>query len=84
LKRLDAPRGTMIAYATRPGDVAADGNGVNSPYTLALSEAMLKQGITASSMFIQARRQVMAATKDKQVPWEEGGLTSEFYFAGKP
>tara|TARA_B110000971_G_C20018220_1_gene505013 strand:+ start:269 stop:406 length:138 start_codon:yes stop_codon:yes gene_type:complete len=45
---------------------------------------MLKQGITASSMFIQARRQVMAATKDKQVPWEEGGLTSEFYFAGKP
>lgn len=83
LKRMDAPRGTMIAYSTRPGDVAADGDGVNSPYSLALSQAMLERGISASDMFITARNQVMNVTNDQQVPWEEGALTSRFYFAGK-
>jgi formylglycine-generating enzyme required for sulfatase activity len=82
LGRMDAPRGTMIAYSTRPGDVAADGEGLNSPYTLALTTAMLKPNLPASAMFIEARNQVMAATDDQQVPWEEGGLTSQFYFAG--
>jgi TPR repeat protein len=82
LGRMDAPRGTMIAYATSPGDVAADGKGRNSPYSLALSKAMLKPNLSANAMFIEARNQVMQATGDKQVPWEEGGLTSQFYFAG--
>lgn len=72
----------MIAYATRPGDVAADGKGNNSPYTMALSGAMLKPNLSANAMFIEARNQVMKATGDEQVPWEEGGLTAQFYFAG--
>ena len=80
LARMEAPRGTMIAYATRPGDVAADGRGNNSPYTAALSKSMVKPGVSLSDMFIEVRNTVMAATNENQVPWEEGGLTSKFYF----
>lgn len=83
LARMDAPRGTMVAYATRPGDVANDGNGSNSPYTSALVAAMQRPGLAVSDMFIEVRNKVMTDTGDKQVPWEEGGLTSQFYFAGK-
>ena len=83
LARMDAPRGTLIAYATRPGDIANDGDGVNSPYTTALAKALLKPGLTVSDVFIEVRNEVMRRTGEKQVPWEEGGLTSRFYFAGK-
>ena len=80
---MDAPAGTIVSFATRPGDVAADGAGANSPYTIALSKAMLVPGLTSNAMFITARNHVMKATNDRQVPWEEGGLTSFFYFAGR-
>ena len=80
LARMEAPRGTLIAYATRPGDVAADGGGDNSPYTQALSVAMKEPGRTLSDVFIQTRVAVMAATDERQVPWEEGGLTANYYF----
>ena len=83
LARMEAPRGTLIAYATRPGDIAVDGDGVNSPYTAALTKALLKPGLTVSDVFIEVRNEVMRQTGEKQVPWEEGGLTSRFYFAGK-
>jgi len=33
LAQMDAPKGTIIAYATSPGKVASDGEGRNSPYT---------------------------------------------------
>jgi formylglycine-generating enzyme required for sulfatase activity len=35
-------------------------------------------------LFIQVRNAVLVATEEKQTPWEEGGLTSQFYFAGRP
>jgi len=84
LARMEAPRGTLIAYATRPGDVAADGKGNNSPYTAALSKSMVKPGLSLSDMFIEVRNTVMVETDEDQIPWEEGGLTSRFYFKGGP
>ena len=45
LARMDAPRGTLISYATAPGDVALDGDGKHSPYSRALAKAMLKPGM---------------------------------------
>ncbi len=84
LARMEAPRGTLIAYATRPGDVAVDGRGDNSPYTKAFAKAIKTPGLTLSDVFIDTRNAVMEETNDEQVPWEEGGLTSRFYFAGNP
>ncbi len=80
LARMDAPRGTMVAYATAPGQVARDGKGTNSPYTAALAAEMRKRGVPVEQMFKQVRVAVMGETKDKQVPWEASSLTGSFYF----
>jgi hypothetical protein len=80
LARMDAPRGTLIAYSTSPGSVADDGEGKNSPYTEALAAAMQRPGLPVEQMFKQVRRQVMAATSDFQVPWEASSLTGDFFF----
>jgi uncharacterized caspase-like protein len=80
LAQVDAPKGTLIAYATEPGGVAADGVGSNSPYTLALAANMRKPGRAAEEVFRQVRIEVLAATDDQQTPWESSSLTGAFYF----
>jgi len=82
LARVDAPRGTYIAYATSPGHVALDGSSGNSPYTNALAQAMKVQGMTIEEVFKAARRAVLAATQEKQIPWETSSITGDFYFSG--
>jgi hypothetical protein len=80
LARMDAPRGTLIAYATAPGKVAMDGKGANSPYTEALVKAMEAADVPVEQMFKKVRLTVMAETNDIQVPWEASSLTGNFYF----
>ena len=80
LARIDAPAGTIIAYATAPGDVALDGSGGNSPYAKALAKSMAADGITVEEVFKRARREVLATTSNKQTPWESSSLTGDFYF----
>ena len=80
LSRIDAPRGTLIAYATAPGTVSSDGEGSNSPYTQALAAAMMEPGLEVETVFRRVRVQVMAATGDRQVPWESSSLTGAFQF----
>ena len=80
LARMEAPRGTIVAYSTKPGDTASDGDGRYSPYTKALTDTMQIPGLSLSDVFIQTRVAVMAVTDEQQVPWEEGGLTAKFYF----
>ncbi len=85
LAPVDAPKGTLIAYATAPGDVALDGVGQNSPYTKALTAAISSGGgRTIESIFKTARSEVLAATGDKQVPWETSSITGDFYFHSEP
>ncbi len=79
-----APSGSFIAYATAPGAVAYDGKGKNSPYTLALSQALRNPGIAIEEVFRRTRRKVLAVTKGKQTPWESSSLTGVFYFKQKP
>ncbi|MCA1605494.1 MAG: caspase family protein, partial [Acidobacteria bacterium] len=81
LAQVDAPTGTLIAYATAPGRVAADGVGENGLYTSELLKAMRRPGLTATEMFMQVRREVMSRTGNKQVPWEASSLTGSFYFS---
>ena len=80
LAPVDAPKGTYIAYATAPGDVAADGDGDNSPYTKALAAAMSVRGIAIENVFKQARKSVLDETNNLQVPWETTSITGDFYF----
>jgi len=82
LARMDATKGMLIAYSTSPGKVAVDGEGNNSPYTLALAKSIQEPGVTVEQMFKGVRRTVMAETDSLQVPWESSSLTGDFYFSG--
>jgi formylglycine-generating enzyme required for sulfatase activity len=81
LAKMDAPLGTFIAYSTAPDQTAADGDGKNSPYTAALTKAMVKPGIAIEEVFRDARVDVLNATNREQIPWESSSLTGAFYFA---
>ena len=84
LSRMDAPRGSLVAYSTGPGKVARDGAGANSPFTAALARELAVPGVPVEQVFKQVRRSVMAATNEEQVPWESSSLTGDFYFNGAP
>jgi carboxyl-terminal processing protease len=76
----DSVRGTFIAYSTAPGQTAADGSGVNSPYSQALAKAIVQPGVGIEEVFRDVRGQVMQATEEKQIPWDSSSLTAPFYF----
>ena len=83
LAKMEAPTGSLIAYATAPGDVAADGTGANSPYTMALSRMMNTPGLPVERMFREVRNSVRKETNNKQTPWESSSLVGgDFYFKG--
>ena len=82
LAQVDAPTGTLIAYATAPGRVAADGTGQNGLYTSELLKAMQLPGLSALEVFMRVRAEVMKQTSNNQVPWEASSLVGAFYFSG--
>ena len=83
LAQVDAGVGTFVAYSTQPGNVALDGSGRNSPFTAALAKRMLEPGRNLTSVMIDVRKDVIASTSGKQVPWDHSALTGEFYFDPK-
>lgn len=82
LAQVDAPTGTLIAYATAPGRVASDGTAQNGLYTAELLKQMKVPGLSVTDMFMRVRAEVMKQTGNKQVPWEASSLVGAFYFAG--
>ncbi|WGR92895.1 caspase family protein [Bradyrhizobium sp. ISRA443] len=75
--------GTLIAFATAPGQVALDGEGANSPFSAALSRHIGTPGLEVQQMLTRVRAEVVAATKGKQVPWSNSSLLGEVYLAEK-
>lgn len=80
LAKMDAPSGTVIAYSTRPGQVAADGSGRNSPFAKALMTAMKAPGVKWEEMYKRVVVAVEGATSRHQTPWLEGVMKGDFYF----
>lgn len=76
-----APRGTVVAFSTSPGALAADGAGSrNSVFTRALARQMRQPGLPVESLFKRVRISVMRETQNAQVPWESSSLVGEFCF----
>ncbi len=80
LAQVDAPKGTLLAYATAPGKVASDGEGVNGLYTAELLKAMEIPGAKVEEVFKAVRVNVIKATAGEQIPWESSSLTGDYYF----
>lgn len=77
--------GTLIAFATAPGKVAADGTGQNSPFTTALLKYIGTPGLEINQMLNRVRKDVFDVTSRKQLPWTNSSLLGEVVLTdGKP
>lgn len=75
LAPVNAPRSTLISFATRDGSVAYDSFGSkNSPYTAALIDG-LGRNEDIAIVLRGVREEVLRVTQGKQEPWEYGSLT---------
>jgi len=81
LATMDAPQGSLIAYATSPQKTASDGTGRNSPYTAHLLREIPLPGRPIELLFKAVRVGVQQETQGAQIPWEASSLTGDFYFA---
>lgn len=77
---INAPAGTLIAYATAPGSVASDGTGNNGLYTEEFLKQMNNSGLKIEDVFKNVRVGVMTRSNNQQTPWESSSLVGDFYF----
>ncbi|HOV88000.1 MAG TPA: SUMF1/EgtB/PvdO family nonheme iron enzyme [Syntrophobacteraceae bacterium] len=80
LASVNAPIGTIIAYATAPGSVANDGPEDHGVYTGELIRVMKAPGVKIEDVFKQVRSAVREGTQGRQVPWESSSLEGDFFF----
>ena len=76
LARVEPAGETLVAYASKEGTVAADGEGRNSPYSTALLAHLEEPGLEVGLMFRKVRDAVLAATGGRQEPFVYGSLSS--------
>jgi len=76
-----APKGTLIAYSTSPGQKADDkGMGDHSYYTGALLQHIVEVGLPIESFFKKVRTTVYNLSKEQQTSWEHTSLIGNFSF----
>lgn len=79
LAEMKSSEGTLLAFATAPGQVAYDGEGGNSPFTAALLNNLGAANTEISVALTKVRAEVADLTKKKQSPWASTNLTGLFY-----
>ena len=85
LAQLRAPDGTLISYATQPGNVAQDGADGHSPYTKALATTMRRPGLDLFQTFNEVGLAVKRTTGGSQQPWVSSSpIDGDFFFSGRP
>ena len=72
--------GTLIGYATAPGEVALDGSGDNGLYTTYLVRLMQESNLKIEDMFKKVRVAVESESRGQQIPWENSSLVGDFFF----
>lgn len=80
LAAMEALVGTLVAFATAPESVAADGSGKNGVYTENLLRNISEPGLRIEDVFKRTRFAVRQETSGRQVPWENTSLEGDFYF----
>src|SRR3954453_14154952 len=64
----------LIAYSAKAGSTAADGDGTNSPFTVALSRHLTTPGLDVRRAFGFVRDDVLKTTNNRQEPFVYGSL----------
>jgi len=80
LAEMSSGEGTLIAFATGPGQTALDGQeGANSPFTRALMANITQPGVEIQQAMTQVRAQVNEETNKGQLPWGHTNLIGAVY-----
>jgi uncharacterized caspase-like protein len=80
LAEMKSGEGTLIAFATGPGQTALDGQeGTNSPFTRALIAHITEPGIEIQQAMTEVRAQVNEETNKGQLPWGHTNLIGSVY-----
>jgi hypothetical protein len=80
LAEMKSGEGTLIAFATGPGQTALDGeNGTNSPFTRALVANITQPGVEIQQAMPKVRAQVNEETNKGQLPWGHTNLIGTVY-----
>jgi len=80
LAEMKSGEGTLISFATGPGQTALDGNeGTNSPFTRALLDNITKAGVEIQQAMTRVRAQVNDETNKGQLPWGHTNLIGSVY-----
>jgi uncharacterized caspase-like protein len=80
LAEMKSGQGTLIAFATGPGQTALDGQeGTNSPFTRALMANITQPGVEIQQAMTQVRAQVSEETEKRQLPWGYTNLIGAVY-----
>jgi hypothetical protein len=80
LATINAPTGSLIAYATAPGSTASDGTGENGLYTEAFLKQLEQENLKIEEVFKNVRAEVIQKSGGQQIPWESSSLIGDFYF----
>jgi hypothetical protein len=65
---------TLIAFAAKAGSIAADGEGMHSPFTAALLKHITTPGLDLRLVFGRVRDEVIQNTGNRQEPFVYGSL----------
>lgn len=84
LSQIDAPADTLLAYATAPGALAADGNGDSGLYTSHLVKELAVPGVRIEDALKRVRLAVRLASKGHQIPWESTSLEKDIVLVAAP
>ena len=85
LAEMKSGEGTLIAFATGPGQTALDGQeGTNSPFTRALLANLTEPGVEIQQAMTKVRAQVNEETHKGQLPWGHTNLIGSVYLNGAP
>ncbi|GEM_PF-5653978 len=84
LALMDAPEGTIVSFATSPGNVASDGSGDNGRFTEALLEYLPQYDLEIKEMFEKVRGHVINVSAGQQVPWESTSLVKPLVLRRSP
>ena len=76
-----ARTGSMVVYATAPGQVAFDGDGRNGLFTAALLNHIETPGIEVHDMIREVRAEVASSTGNQQIPFATSSITEPMYLA---
>ena len=80
LSQFDAPPGSLLAYATSPGNTAGDGEGANGLYTENLLREIRVPEAKIEDVLKRVRLAVRRKSEGQQIPWESTSLEDDFYF----